>query len=108
MPSGNLQADARDRTVAVRPDRSPGTRHRVDRGIGAAIAEALAPAGARVSVNGRDPGRTALACESLLARLETDGVHADLRPISFDVGDYAASSSRSEGSRTISAGSTSS
>ena len=60
------------------------------RGIGAAIAEALARAGARVSVNGRDPGRTALACESLLARLETDGVHADLRPISFDVGDYAA------------------
>jgi gluconate 5-dehydrogenase len=58
------------------------------RGIGAAIAEALARAGAAVAVHGRKPESTAAARESLAAELSSDGVDARTEAVSFDVTDH--------------------
>lgn len=54
------------------------------RGIGLALARALASAGARVAINGRD----AAAVDAVVARLRADGV--DASPAPFDVTDEAA------------------
>ncbi|WP_018653948.1 SDR family NAD(P)-dependent oxidoreductase [Actinomadura flavalba] len=50
-------------------------------GIGAAIAAGLAAAGARVAVNGRDPGKTGAAAD----RLRADVPGADIVPIAADL-----------------------
>jgi gluconate 5-dehydrogenase len=54
------------------------------RGIGLALARALASAGARVAINGRDPA----AVDAVVARLRAEGVDASAAP--FDVTDEAA------------------
>lgn len=54
------------------------------RGIGLALARALASAGARVAINGRD----AAAVEAVVARLGAEGVEASAAP--FDVTDERA------------------
>jgi gluconate 5-dehydrogenase len=54
------------------------------RGIGLALARALASAGARVAINGRDAG----AVEGVVAGLRTEGI--DASAATFDVTDEAA------------------
>jgi gluconate 5-dehydrogenase len=60
------------------------------RGIGAAIAEGLARAGATVAVNGRSPETTHAAGSRLRDRLAADGLTADVHALPFDVGDVPA------------------
>ena len=62
------------------------------RGLGIAIARALAGAGARVAIN----GRTASAVDARVAELAAEGLDAVAAP--FDVTDEAAWSRRSSGS----------
>ncbi len=59
------------------------------RGIGRAIAAALADAGARVAINGRDPGGVA----AVIAELRADGAERELIAAAGDVTDEAGAAS---------------
>ena len=85
------------RTSAVSPERirtSPfdlsGRRALVTgstRGIGAAIAEGLARAGAHVAVHGRDESGVKAAANQLRDALADDGIEAPVDSVAFDVTD---------------------
>ncbi|MBS7544421.1 SDR family oxidoreductase [Ancylobacter oerskovii] len=57
------------------------------RGLGFEMAKALARAGARVAINGRDPGRLAAAAQAIAA-----GCGHEVETLAFDVADHAAAS----------------
>lgn len=60
------------------------------RGIGAAVAEALARAGAAVTVHGRSQPAAEHAATSLGRRLRADGLEPQLGAIAFDISDSDA------------------